>query len=70
MPGVSGGNDNLYLWSMMKEATNAGYKCVVVNFRGTSGVPLTSPYIYWFNTWQDIQEPIEYIKAKYCGSDS
>jgi predicted alpha/beta-fold hydrolase len=49
--GLSGGNDNLYLYSIMKEAVNKGYKAVVINFRGASGMPLTSAMIYWMNTW-------------------
>ncbi len=65
--GLSGGNDNLYLYSMIKEATQNGYKCVVINFRGCAGLKLTSPMIYWINTWKtDVQEPLEYIHAKYC----
>lgn len=77
--GLAGGNDNLYILSMIKEAMNAykrvdgsgqGYKCVVVNFRGAAGVPMTSPKLYWLNTWEDIQEPIEYIFDKYATDDS
>ncbi len=67
--GLSGGNDNYYLYSMMKQATLSGYKCVVINFRGASGVKLTSPMIYWMNTWTDLKEPIEYIQSKYCSND-
>ena len=40
--GLSGGNDNGYLYSMMKVATQNGYKCLVLNFRGASGVKMTS----------------------------
>lgn len=77
--GLAGGNDNLYIQSMVKEAMNAykrvdgsgqGYKCVIVNFRGAAGVPMTSPKLYWLNTWEDIQEPIEYIYDKYATDDS
>jgi predicted alpha/beta-fold hydrolase len=64
--GLSGGNDNLYLFSMIKAASAAGFKCVVINFRGASGVPLTSGLIYWMNLWQDVQEPIDYIHSTYC----
>ncbi len=64
--GLSGGNDNLYVYSMIKAATQAGYKCVVINFRGAAGVSLTSGKIYWFNSWEDLKEPIDYIYRKYC----
>ena len=65
--GLSGGNDNLYLASIVKAAQQSGFKCVIINFRGAAGVLLTSPLIYWLNTWRDVQEPIEYVHAKYCG---
>lgn len=68
MAGLSGGNDNLYLYSMIKTAQLSGYKCVVINFRGTSGTILTSPTIYWISTWKDLKEPFEYIHQKYCGA--
>lgn len=63
--GLSGGNDNLYLYSMIKQATLAGFKCVVVNFRGSAGIPLTSGKIYWMNLWQDIKEPVDFIHQRY-----
>jgi predicted alpha/beta-fold hydrolase len=50
---------------MIKSATLAGFKCVVVNFRGAAGVPLTSGKIYWMNIWQDIKEPVDYIHQRY-----
>jgi predicted alpha/beta-fold hydrolase len=67
--GVSGGNDNMYLYSMIRAANKRGYKCVVINFRGCAGMKLTSPKIYWVPTWPiDIKEPIEYVHSKYCCS--
>ena len=68
--GLSGGNKNVYLYSMIKSATQAGFKCVVVNFRGCSGVKLTSPKIYWKCNWTDVKEPIEYIHAQYCSGEN
>jgi len=68
--GLSGGNDNLYVYSMIKAATQEGFKCVVINFRGSAGVPLTSGKIYWFNSWQDLKEPIDYLYQKYCCSSN
>ena len=53
-PGLSGGNNTLYLYSMIKAATGKGYKCVVINFRGCGGLKLTSPKIYWMCNWQDV----------------
>jgi predicted alpha/beta-fold hydrolase len=60
----------MYLYSMIRAANQAGYKCVVVNFRGCSGVKLTSPKIYWKCNWTDVKEPIEYIHEKYCSGSN
>lgn len=38
----------------------------MVNFRGTSGVPLTSGKFYCSASWEDMKEPIDYIYKKYC----
>jgi len=69
-PGLCGDSKHIYLYSMIKSATQAGYKCVVVNFRGCSGVKLTSPKIYWTCNWTDVKEPIEYIHARFCSGDN
>jgi predicted alpha/beta-fold hydrolase len=66
LAGLSGGNDNGYLYSMMKKATANGFKCVVVNFRGAAGVKLTTSKIYSITNWQDVKEPIDFIHKKYC----
>jgi predicted alpha/beta-fold hydrolase len=39
---------------MIKSATQAGFKCVVVNFRACSGVKLTSPKLYWMCNSTDV----------------
>jgi predicted alpha/beta-fold hydrolase len=69
MAGLSGGNDNGYLYSMMKKATENGFKCVVVNFRGTSGVKMTSSKFYGATQWKDFKEPLDYIHSKYCDNE-
>jgi abhydrolase domain-containing protein 1/3 len=66
IPGLSGGNDNGYLYSMMRKATENGFKCVVVNFRGSSGVNLTSKRFYGSAAWKDYKEPVDYISLTYC----
>jgi predicted alpha/beta-fold hydrolase len=51
---------------MMIKASAHGYKCVIVNFRGTSGVKLTSPKFYGACNWLDIKEPFDHIFDTYC----
>lgn len=64
--GLSGSNNNAYLISMLKSAAQHGYKCVVINFRGYSGVQLTSGKVFCAGLWEDFKEPIDYIHEKYC----
>jgi len=65
LAGLSGGPDNLYIISAVREATKMGLKCVVVNYRGSSYIELTSPKLYCGASWKDVQEPIEYIYEKH-----
>ena len=58
LAGLSGGNDTLYISHAIDEATQRGFKCVVIGFRGTSGVPLTTPKPYTGSQTDDIREPI------------
>lgn len=51
---------------MAKEASQAGFKVVVINFRGAAGVPLTNGVIQWLGSWTDVKEPIDYIHRTYC----
>ena len=66
MTGLSGGNDKGFIYSMMRKATENGFKCVVINYRGTSGVRLTSSKFYSSASWKDFKEPLDYIYSKYC----
>jgi predicted alpha/beta-fold hydrolase len=55
---------------MMKEATENGFKCVVVNFRGTADLELTSSKLYNAAGWQDLKEPFDYLYDKYCAGNN
>lgn len=45
----------------MRLATENGFKCVVVNFRGTSGIKMTAPKFYGGLAWYDYKEGVDYI---------
>lgn len=47
-------------------AFQQGYLPVVVQFRGSSGVKLTSPMTYSSGQWSDVVESIDYIHNEYC----
>ena len=53
----------------MRLATENGFKCVVVNFRGTSGVKLTTAKSYSGIDWEDYKEGVDYIFEKYCSGE-
>jgi uncharacterized protein len=41
MPGLSSDSDEIYIINIVLEAKKAGFRPVVINYRGASGVPLT-----------------------------
>lgn len=56
----------LYIQNFSRRAFEQGYQPVLVQFRGASGVKLTSPKTYGCGQWQDVEETISYIHAEYC----
>jgi predicted alpha/beta-fold hydrolase len=51
---------------MLKKAMENRYKCVIINFRGYSGVKLTSGKVFCSGLWEDYKEPVDFIFDKYC----
>jgi len=49
---------------MIRECSR-DFKCVFVQWRGQSGVEITSPKLYSMGVWRDIKEPIDYIHNKH-----
>ena len=49
LPGVTGDSSDLYIHNTLRQAMNAGFKCVVINYRGLGGTPLkvTSTFIIY-----------------------
>lgn len=41
-------------------------KCVFVQWRGSSGVPITSNKTYSLHIWTDIKDTVDYIHKEYC----
>lgn len=65
MPGLSGGNMNLYTTSLTKTASVRGYKCGTVLFRGAANIPITSAKISCAASYDDAGEVIDYVHKKY-----
>ena len=66
LPGLTGNHTEGYNVNIIKEALDRGLQPVVVNYRGASEMPLTSPVIYSAGSANDIREPIFYIYKTYC----
>lgn len=50
----------------MRDAWEIGYHPVVIQYRGVSGIELTSPVTYGCGQYDDVIESIEYIYQEYC----
>ena len=65
LPGLSGGNNNLYTVSVMRRAQKLGYKCCTAIMRGCSGLPLKTPLLTYVANDQDINQMVDYIYRTY-----
>ena len=66
LAGLAGERDNGYNFDVIREGLRRGYKIVLISYRGTAGMKLTSGKMYNLMVWEDIKEPIDYIYEKYC----
>ena len=65
LPGLSGGNDNLYTLSLVEEAKKNGYKCGTIIMRGCSGLKLKSAKLTCAASHDDAYESIDFVHKKY-----
>jgi len=63
--GLGGYNQASYVKNMIYLAGKRGYKCVMIGYRGTGGMPITQGKTYSAACWKDIKEPSDYIKKTY-----
>ncbi|KAF8206359.1 AB-hydrolase YheT [Mycena galopus ATCC 62051] len=69
--GLTGGSHEPYIRAVLKPACSPveqgglGYRAVVVNFRGCSGVPITSPKFYTAAQTDDLRQALMYISKLY-----
>jgi predicted alpha/beta-fold hydrolase len=56
----------IYCQNTVKMAAKAGYQPVLIQYRGSSGIELTSPMTYGCGQYQDVTEAIDYIHEEYC----
>jgi len=63
--GLGGFNQASYIKNMIPLANKKGYKCVMIGYRGTGGIPVTHGKTYSSASWRDIKEPCDYLKKAY-----
>ncbi|KAJ6609264.1 Alpha/Beta hydrolase protein [Mycena sp. CBHHK59/15] len=69
--GLTGGSHEPYVRAILAPACapvkkgGLGYRAVVVNFRGCSGVPITSPKFYTAGHTDDLRQALMYLSHKY-----
>ncbi len=66
MPGLGSNSNDIYIVNLVNEGYKRGYLPVVINYRGASGVNLTSPIFYCQGSLDDLGEPLKYIYSNYC----
>ncbi|CDW88437.1 ymr210w-like protein [Stylonychia lemnae] len=66
VPGLTSNNNEIYMLNLLIEAKKKGFQGVVVNYRGASEMELSSPQLYCAASSNDVREPVEYIRNKYC----
>lgn len=48
-------------------AKKYGYDMLIINYRGTAGMKLTTPKFYNATDTDQIKECLEFVKMHYCG---
>lgn len=64
--GMCSDETEIYIQNFTRHAYSEGYQPVLVQFRGASGVKLTSPKTYGCGQWLDVEESVSYIYDEYC----
>ena len=64
--GMCSDETEIYIQNFTRRAFNLGYQPVLVQFRGASGVKLTSPKTGGCGQWWDVEEAVSYIYDEYC----
>ena len=62
--GLGSDTQAIYVRNMIMHL-HRDFKCVFVQWRAQSGVPVTSNKLYSMASWRDVKEPVDYISQKY-----
>ncbi|CDW77067.1 alpha beta hydrolase domain containing protein [Stylonychia lemnae] len=64
--GLCGDHNAIYILGSIDQAIKQGYCPVVLSYRGSNNMPLTSPNMYCITTGNEFKEPLEYLYNKHC----
>lgn len=68
LPGLSGGAQADYVRALAAAAAALGARCVVFNYRGLGGLPLTTPRLYSAVSHADLAEVVGALQARAAGA--
>lgn len=55
----------MYTIGILKNARSQGMKVVTIVFKGSEGLPITTPKLSYSGCWKDVEEALEYITKRY-----
>jgi predicted alpha/beta-fold hydrolase len=68
IPGLTSTDETGYIRNTITAFKKAGYQVVLINYRGLAGCELATPQAYNSYAYKDIEEPMNHVYHKCCGS--
>jgi len=68
LPGLNGGSSANYIRQLIYLLKECGWRCVVMNYRGTNGTLLKTPKAYCGAYTEDIRHVCKYVKNRYSNA--
>lgn len=65
LPGLNNDSRTSFIQETMAHLRDEGFHAVTLNYRGTSGLELTSPRIGCLDSWRDLPEVVAHLEARH-----
>lgn len=69
IPGLTGDSCSPYLQYVCRNLIGTQFRTVIVNYRGSGGVPLISPQMYCASFTDDLRQCVKYVEERYPSAD-